>query len=183
MTSFNRALEKTFPAEGLFSDHPSDTGGRTWRGITEAVARANGYDGPMHQMPNETVIRIYRQQYWDIQRLDQVAQWSELVAIEVFDTGVNMGIGVAGRFLQRSLNVFNRKSTIYPDLTPDGIIGPVTILHLRRYLDYRRRDGEKVLLRALNGLQAARYIELAEGREANEDFVFGWILQRVELES
>jgi len=36
-----------------------------------------------------------------------------------------------------------------------------------------------VLLTALNCSQGARYLELAEGREKNEDFLFGWVLNRV----
>ena len=48
-----------------------------------------------------------------------------------------------------------------------------TIDALRRLLAVRGAAGETVLLRALNSLQGARYIEIAEGRQANEGFVFG----------
>ncbi|MDQ4651164.1 putative peptidoglycan-binding domain-containing protein, partial [Klebsiella pneumoniae] len=41
------------------------------------------------------------------------------------------------------------------------------------------KEGEQVLLRALNCSQGARYLELAEGREANEDFLYGWVKERV----
>jgi hypothetical protein len=34
-------------------------------------------------------------------------------------------------------------------------------------------------VRALNCSQGARYLELAEGREANEDFLYGWVKERV----
>jgi hypothetical protein len=43
----------------------------------------------------------------------------------------------------------------------------------------RGKEGEQVLLRALNCSQGARYLELAEGREANEDFLYGWVKERV----
>ena len=43
----------------------------------------------------------------------------------------------------------------------------------------RGQAGEKVLLRALNSSQAVRYLELAEQREANETFLFGWLAGRV----
>jgi hypothetical protein len=36
-----------------------------------------------------------------------------------------------------------------------------------------------VLLTALNCLQGARYIELTEGREADEAYLFGWAANRV----
>ena len=37
------------------------------------------------------------------------------------------------------------------------------------------------MLKALNCLQGERYIGLAEGRPANEEFVWGWIKNRVDL--
>jgi lysozyme family protein len=40
--SFDSAFQKVIMVEGGYSDHPSDTGGKTQFGITEAVARANG---------------------------------------------------------------------------------------------------------------------------------------------
>ncbi len=47
------------------------------------------------------------------------------------------------------------------------------------HLSARGKEGEQVLLRALNCSQGARYLELAEGREANEDFLYGWVKERV----
>ncbi|ELR7144650.1 hypothetical protein QRK96_004328, partial [Escherichia coli] len=41
------------------------------------------------------------------------------------------------------------------------------------------RDGELVMLTALNCTQGGRYLELAEKREANELFIYGWMKGRV----
>ncbi|MGA6465716.1 putative peptidoglycan-binding domain-containing protein, partial [Escherichia coli] len=49
----------------------------------------------------------------------------------------------------------------------------------RVYLKNRGRDGELVMLTALNCTQGDRYLELAEKREANESFVYGWMKERV----
>ncbi len=38
-----------------------------------------------------------------------------------------------------------------------------------------------VPLRALNALQGAFYVELAERRAKDEAFVYGWLLNRVEI--
>jgi hypothetical protein len=38
-----------------------------------------------------------------------------------------------------------------------------------------------VILRALNCLQGARYFDITETRAANEEFFFGWMLNRVEI--
>ncbi|MCV6943035.1 putative peptidoglycan-binding domain-containing protein, partial [Klebsiella pneumoniae] len=112
-------------------------------------------------------------------RFDQVAALSTLLADELCDTGVNMGPSVASKFFQRWLTAMNMRGKLYPDLIPDGAIGPRTITALKGYLSARGKEGEQVLLRALNCSQGARYLELAEGREANEDFLYGWVKERV----
>jgi lysozyme family protein len=179
--AFAEALVEVFGIEGGFSDDPSDSGGATRYGITEAVARRHGYTGPMRELPVVTAKAIYRADYWDAQSLDTVAMLSRRIAWELFDTGVNMGTGQAGEFLQMSLNAFNRQAADYPDIEVDGEIGHATLEALTAFLKRRGKDGETVLLRALNALQGAAYIELAERREKDERFVFGWFLQRVKI--
>lgn len=180
-TPFELALKHTLAVEGDFSDDPDDSGGATNWGITESVARAFGYVGDMRFLPTDTAKLIYRMNYWDLLQLDLVSEISDPIAREVFDTGVNCGIGFAGRSLQRCLNAFNRGEKDFSDIVVDGIVGRVTISSLRRFLVGRSLNGETVLLRALNGLQGARYIELAECRPKDERFVFGWFLKRVTI--
>lgn len=179
MDAFAEALVEVFGIEGGFSDDPADSGGATRYGITEAVARRHGYTGPMRELPADLARAIYRADYWGAQNLDTVAMFSRRIARELFDTGVNMGIGQAGEFLQMSLNAFNRQGADYTDIEVDGEIGPKTLDALDAFLKRRGRDGETVLLRALNALQGAAYIELAERRDKDERFIFGWFLQRV----
>ena len=44
-------IDALIDREGGFVDHPADSGGPTCFGITQAVARAHGYAGPMRQLP------------------------------------------------------------------------------------------------------------------------------------
>lgn len=177
--SFETAFQKVVMVEGGYSDHPSDTGGRTQFGITEAVARAHGYAGDMKDLPLGTAKALYKAQYWDTLHLDLIAAISEPIAHELFDTGVNQGVGIAGFFLQRALTALNRQGKDYPDLKADGVVGPMTISALRAYATRRGKDGETVLLRLLNAQQGERYLSITEGRAANEDFLFGWALRRL----
>ena len=179
--AFDAAIADLLGVEGDFSDDPADSGGATRYGITEAVARRHGYTGSMRLLPLAVAKDIYRADYWDAQNLNAVAMLSRPIAWELFDTGVNMGISQAGEFLQMSLNAFNRQATDYPDIEVDGEIGPATLDALTAFLKRRGKDGETVLLRALNALQGAAYIELAERREKDERFTFGWFLQRVKI--
>ncbi|EFA4166921.1 hypothetical protein C5912_004467, partial [Escherichia coli O70:H25] len=124
-------------------------------------------------------LEILEADYWYGPRFDQVEDLSPDIAAELCDTGVNMGPTVASRMLQRWLNVFNLRGKLYPDMDADGRIGPRTLNALRAYLKNRSRDGELVLVKALNCTQGERYLELAEKREANESFVYGWMKERV----
>jgi lysozyme family protein len=165
--------------EGGYVNHPSDRGGPTMFGITEAVARAFGYIGPMDRMSWQMAYSIYEQRYWLQPRFDQVQTIAPAIAEELFDTGVNMGTDRAGEFLQRCLNVLNKRATAWPDLKVDGQVGALTRHALKSFYGQRGGEGLQVLLRMLNALQGARYIDLAERDESQEDFEYGWQRTRV----
>jgi lysozyme family protein len=185
-------IDGVIDREGGYVDSSADKGGPTCFGITEAVARANGYAGPMRQLPRGEATAIYKQLYWFKPGLDEVGKRSARIAGELFDTGVNMGPAVAVTFLQRALTALNRNGTDYPDVTPDGRIGPATLAALDSFLKLRAKSfdgrpnqttrtgcGETVLLRALEALQGERYLRLAERRPANEAFLYGWLANRI----
>lgn len=161
--------------EGGYVNDPNDRGGETNWGVTIAVARANGYSGPMRDMTKDQALDIYRKQYFFRPGFDKVMALSAAVAFELFDTGVNMGPKVPSRWLQRILNALNRQEKDWGDLTVDGDIGPATISALNTYLDKRGDEGEHRLLAALNACQGYRYLELCETRQPNETFFYGWL--------
>lgn len=177
----DKLIDGILDREGGYVDHAADRGGATCWGVTEAVARANGYTGDMRAMPQTFAREVYRKRYWIEPGFDRIAPLSEALAEELADTGVNMGTATAGKFLQRALNVLNLESRLFADLTVDGKIGPGTVAALAAYLKHRGRQGELVLLTAVNCLQGARYIELCESRPSQEAFVFGWLRERVGL--
>ncbi len=173
-------IDALIEREGGYANRPADRGGATCFGVTEAVARAHGYAGAMRDLPRSEAAAIYRRLYWLRPRFDAVAGRSPRVAAELFDTGVNMGPGVAATFLQRALTALNRNGKDYPDLVPDGRVGPRTLAALDGFFEARgKRGGETVLLRALEALQGERYLRLAERRPANEAFLYGWLANRI----
>lgn len=177
--SFEKAFEEVIGVEGGYSNNPNDSGGETNWGITESVAREYGYKGRMKDLPIEKAQEIYKSEYWDVQNLDAVYSLSPAVALELFDTGVNQGVITSGKYLQRSLNVLNDRERFYLDITVDGIIGDQTIRSLWLLRQVRETRGMNVLLKMLNSLQGAAYVELAERREKDESFIFGWFSNRV----
>lgn len=110
---FEEAVGKVLQHEGGYVDHPNDPGGATRYGITEAVARRVGYRGDMRELPLDLAKRIYRNDYWNAVRADELPAAARYV---VFDAAVNSGPGQAARWLQAALGV-----------TVDGAIGPKTI--------------------------------------------------------
>lgn len=179
MSPFEQAVAHTLGIEGGYADHADDPGGKTQWGITEAVARAHGYHGAMRAMPKRVALDIYRKSYWDRIGLEHIANVSPAVALECFDTGVNCGVSIPVRFLQRCLNVLNQKGATYADIKVDGAAGPGTARSLQAYLNLRGREGEAVLVKLLNALQGERYITLAEGNSRFESFIYGWARTRL----
>jgi len=172
-------IDDTIGREGRYSNNPKDSGGETMWGITAEVARRNGWTGRMRDLPREVAVDIYTREYLILPGFDKLVPISASIAEEVFDTGVNTGVYTAGKFLQRALNLFNKGGSLYPDLRVDGSVGPYTREALVAYLDHRGTSGELVLLRTLNCFQGEHYAVLCERHEKNEEFIYGWMFNRV----
>lgn len=111
--TFDEAFEALLRHEGGFVDHPADPGGATRFGVTQTVARSEGYRGDMREYPLSDAKRVYRKRYWAALRLDEVPPG---IRFDLFDAAVNSGPVQAVRWAQRILHI--------PD---DGKVGPVTI--------------------------------------------------------
>ncbi|SFP67176.1 glycoside hydrolase family 108 protein [Sphingomonas rubra] len=172
-------IDAVIDREGGYTDHPADRGGPTRWGITEATARADGWNGDMRGFPRDRAATIYRRRYWHRPRIDTLWPRAPRLAAELFDTAVNMGPPVAIAFLQRALNALNRGAADYPDIAADGRLGPATLAALDGFLARRGAGGEEVLLKAIEALQGERYVTLAERRPANEAFLYGWLANRI----
>lgn len=173
-------LEELIQREGGYVNNPADRGGATKYGITEAVARINGFKGNMRDLPLDGAKAIYKKQYWTAPRFDQVNTINSKVAEELLDTGVNCGTSFAKPLLQRALNLLNNNGKAgWPDLAVDGIYGTATLNALKVYLSKRGKEGEKILVRVLNIMQGQRYIEICERNPSQEQFFYGWISNRV----
>lgn len=174
-------IEGVIAREKGYVNHPNDRGGPTNFGITQAVARQNGYQGDMRDMPRSLAVQIYRNRYVVEPKFDQVVAINAAIGEELVDTGVNMGPSAAATFFQRCLNIFNYDGAPsgYADLFVDGRLGPATLGALRAYLKWRGQRGETVMLRALNSVQGNRYIAIAEADRSQRQFTFGWFNDRV----
>lgn len=109
---FERAFDLLITHEGGHSNHPDDPGGATMYGVTEVVARAEGYIGPMRELSLDFAKQVYRKRFWDACRCDQMP---DVIRYPLFDAAVNSGPSQAIKWLQAAVGV-----------KADGAIGPVT---------------------------------------------------------
>jgi len=76
-----------------------DNGGPTMWGVTQAVARAWGYQGDMRNLPKQTAMEIAKAKYWLPFHCDLFAA---PIAFQLFDTAYNGGYPV--KWLQQIAN-------------------------------------------------------------------------------
>lgn len=181
MSTIYTLVDAVIGKEGGYVNHPSDRGGPTRWGVTQVEARHQGYADDMRNYPREMAVALYIRKYWSKPSFATVATVSWPIAAELFDTGINMGPAIAAGFLQKALNGLNSQGKHYGDIVEDADIGPATISALKAYLAKRGKGGEEVMLKALNVLQGARYFDITIARQKNEDFLYGWLANRVEI--
>ena len=117
---------------------------------------------------NRLVKDFYRAEFWNKIQGDLLP--SQLIADELFDTSVNLGVSAASEFLQNTINLLNKNGTIYPDIIVDGVIGNQTLTTLNKCIAV---NGEKLIFNLLNFYQAKKYIEIMEHDHSQEIFI-GW---------
>jgi len=101
--NFANCLAVTLGYEGGWSDHPSDPGGATMKGITLATYRRykpGATKTQLRNIPAKDVEAIYRAGYWDTVNGDRLAAGVDLAT---FDAGVNSGPARAKQWLMASI--------------------------------------------------------------------------------
>ncbi len=196
MADFNEAYQHTSGIEGGYADDPTDRGGETYRGIARKwypawpgwkivdsfktlteqpnpnFLQLLAVDEPLHKLVRD----FYKTEYWDSLRCYAID--SQAIATELFDTAVNMSKIWAIKFLQQALNALNQNAKFYNDISVDGAIGPATLRTLVTCLSY---NDEILILKIMNGLQLARFIEIMTNDPTQEKFARGWIGNRIQI--
>jgi lysozyme family protein len=119
--NFNKCLELVLKSEGGYVNHPSDPGGRTNLGVTQAVWEEwVGHpvsENDMKALTADKVAPMYEMKYWRTSYCEKLPQGLNLL---VFSMAVNSGSGRAVKLLQRTLG-----------LVEDGAIGPITMTKIQ----------------------------------------------------
>lgn len=158
-SAFEVAFRGLIANEGGYVNDPADPGGETKYGIS----KRSYPDWDIKSLTLEQAKQIYYADFWKRLRCDEIV--NDRIAIELFDTAVNMGRGAAVRLAQKACNLFGSA------LAEDGVIGPATLEEINRWA---RKDAQ-ALFRAMNGFQFMRYVDIVEGREESRRFIRGWM--------
>ena len=120
--NWEKSLEVILHHEGGYVNHPKDPGGETNMGVTKRVYEDFGGTKDMKELTKEDVEPIYKKNYWDRVKGDDLPEGLDLM---IFDFAVNAGTGRAAKFIQRLVNT-----------TVDGGIGPNTLGKIKEYVDH-----------------------------------------------
>lgn len=171
-----------------YTNDPNDSGGPTKFGVTlRTLSRFRKFPATaadVQALNKLEAAAVYRWLFVEepgFDRLLAAATLSKPIAEKVIDAGVLSGPRRSCEWLQRLLNALNRQGADYPDIAADGDCGPATCRALVAYLSRRGITGMDVMLEGLQALQGAFLVELAEKRPKDEDYLFGWLKNRVSL--
>lgn len=149
---FEKAVEIVLKHEGGYVNHPNDPGGETNFGISKRSYPNEN----MKTMTRERATEIYKRDYWDRMRCDELPGCLRLA---VFDSAVNQGYYRATTFLQRAVGV-----------RADGKLGPVTMKKIQE------ANQERLLAKFLR-LRADHYFK----NKNFDHFGYGWMVRLVDI--
>ena len=168
MEQFLTALQKTLKWEGGLSNHSSDRGGITYKGVSLRFLKAIKYDinkdGNIDELDvkninDNSLLYIYKTHFWDKVKADEIKSF--IVKSQLFDIAVNSGNKQAIKLIQRACNTFDY------NLVVDGIIGNKTITAINEI--------EPILLNSALGYERLEFYKLiVEKNESYKVFLKGW---------
>ncbi|MEN9216486.1 MAG: glycosyl hydrolase 108 family protein [Gloeomargarita sp. HHBFW_bins_162] len=164
---FALALSFARKWEGRYVNHPSDPGGKTNFGITQAVYnswRISQGLAPLdvRLISQQEVSEIYYQNYWQPARCELMVK---PLAVVQFDTAVNFGVAGAIMFLQEAIHA-----------TPiDGIWEPITQGKLER------NNTQLTAQKIIQGRKDYRYQRVRQA-PSQRVFLQGWLNRDNDLE-
>ena len=153
---FEKAFGYMIENEGGYVFDKNDPGGETKFGISKkSYPHLN-----IKALTLEDAKKIYYEDYWIKGKIDQIQ--SEIIAAQLLDLTVNLGIRAATIILQRAL----RSASIY--VSEDGLMGPVTISAVS--------NSEPNILLAAMKSEAAGYYRLITSKNPRlKKFLQGWL--------
>jgi lysozyme family protein len=193
MADFQEAYDILYTHEGDYANDPDDYGGETYKGVSrryqttwkgwtiiDELKRKHEEGFISYLATNEdlqeAVHDIYRKRFWNKFWGDRITE--QIVATEMFDVAVNLGVNRSVRFMQKALNALSKDGRLWSRLKKDGRFGPKTFNSLQECLS---NDDAGYLVRCINLYQGNHYLHQTEKRPSQSKFLRGW-LKRVDID-
>ena len=161
-----KLLEELVRHEGGFVNHPSDPGGATKFGITEATLshwrKQSVTEADVKALTVDEAKAIYTQLYYLTPKINQL---SPILQPIIFDMAVNMGTVQAIKIAQR---VFSKLGT---PLVCDGVIGEKTLISAKAACNVQ---GHTEVIRNIVNARINFYCELVAKQPEKQVFLDGW---------
>lgn len=172
MAKLEDCLGYVLQNEGGYGEPPEDDQPTNFGVIAEDIAKYRNVPvatitvGDIRALTLMEATEIYRLQYWNPLRLDQVI--NQNIATCILDTGVQRGLGVGAIYAQRVCNLLGAA------LVVDGIIGSSTIAALNKC------DQAK-FIKAYENLEAAGYLAIISAHPMDLKYKHGWMARAARL--
>ena len=153
---FEKAFEYVIQNEGGYVFDKNDPGGETKFGITKRSYPSLN----IRELTLEDAKKIYYRDFWQKGKFEEISD--DLIAMQVFDLSVNLGIRSAVIVLQRALR------SVGKTVQEDGLMGPETLL-ATMYSEPRS------LLAAIKSEAAGYYRQIAAKNPSQQKFLKGWL--------
>jgi len=176
-------LAGVYASEGGYVNNPNDPGGATNYGVTESVARENGYRGDMRNFPKHCdgaavtcADAIYVKSYMVAPGYMPMINLEPAVGGELVDSAVNVGSGRENLWFRQSLNELVG-SRLVETTAP---LGPVDVAMYRQLQISRGKVPACIaMLDALDRRQEVHYRRLAASSAKYRTFLKGWLRLRI----
>lgn len=175
LEKFTKVIEKN---EGGYCWDKNDSGGETYAGISrknwpnwagwqivDAVKEQRGglklNEFIQDEQLDQLIAEFYEENFYKKLQIAYIVE--PLLALHVFDMGVNSGVANAAKMLQRLINELTTKDP----LSVDGKIGPKTIQKVNSY-------NQQAHLADLYCIERREYYEEISKKGQNAKFLDGW---------
>jgi len=185
--NFENAYNKLIGYEGGYSNDPDDKGGETFCGIArnyhsdwpgwaiiDGKKTFENFELLLNTPEMQKLVRdFYKKEFWDAFKADDIPY---LIAEEIFEQAVNIGIPNAAKHVQLTCNILNRGERLYSNILADGKYGTISKVTLDICI---QKNGIDLVYNVLNIFQGSYYLSLMLKNETYEKYI-GWF-NRIEL--
>lgn len=157
---YSRKFEKAFAYviqnEGGYVFDKNDPGGETKFGITKRSYPSLN----IRDLTLEDAKKIYYRDFWQKGKFEEISD--DLIATQLFDLSVNLGIRAAVIILQRALRA------VGINVQEDGLMGSQTLSAVSN-------SDPRCLLAAIKSEAARYYRQIAAKNPSQQKFLKGWL--------